>query len=81
MAKAREMLGRLEDLARPSLASPYHLAYVYTGLGEFDRAMVCLERAYEHRDGAISGVRGSFLLAPLRGHPRFTSLLERMRVA
>jgi len=44
-AKAREILGELEERARVSFVSPYHIAYVYTGLGEFDRAMDSLERA------------------------------------
>ena len=39
--------------------SPYHLAYVYTGLGDYDRAMDCLE-AYAERAGSIYGFKGSF---------------------
>jgi hypothetical protein len=31
--------------------------------------------------GATIGLKGSFLFAPLRGHPRFTALLKRMRLA
>jgi hypothetical protein len=57
------------------------MAYVYTGLGEHDRAMDWLERAYDQRAGAVFGIRGSFLFAPLRGHPRFTALLRKMNLA
>jgi hypothetical protein len=56
------------------------MAYVYTGLGEYDRAMDWLERAYEERSGGIFGVKGSFLFAPLRGHPRFKALLKKMNL-
>ena len=76
--KAREVLGRLEDPSRPASASPYHLAYVYTGLGDFERAMDCLELAHQNRDGPVYGIKGSFLLTPLRQHPRFLALMKRM---
>ena len=79
--KAREVLAALLDPSRPAPASPYHLAYVYTGLGEAERAMDCLEGAYASGAGAVYGIKGSFLLAPLRGHPRFTALLGRMGLA
>ena len=72
------MLRKLEDPSRPKPASPYHLAYVYTGLGDAERAMDCLERAYESGDGPVYGIKGSFLMAPLRQHPRFVALMKRM---
>lgn len=78
--KAREVLRRLEALARERYVSPYHLAYVYTGLGEDDLAIDCLERACDQRAGAIYGIKGSFLFARLRPQPRFQALLRRMNV-
>jgi Flp pilus assembly protein TadD len=78
---ARAILRRLEELAGQRYVSPYHLAYVYTGLGEHERAMDCLERAYRERAGSIYGIKGSFLFKPLRGHLRFTALLKKMNLA
>ena len=78
--QAREVLRQLEGLSKQRYVSPYHMAYVYTGLGEYDRAMDWLERAYEERSGGIFGVKGSFLFAPLRGHPRFKALLKKMNL-
>ena len=52
-----------------------------TGLGELDRAMDYLERAFAERSGAIHGVKGSFLFSALRGHPRFTALLQKMNLS
>jgi len=78
---ARQVLRHLEELSRERYVSPYHMAYVYTGLGEEDRAMDLLERAYQERAGSIYGVRGAFLFAPLRSHPRFKSLLRKMNLA
>ena len=77
---AREVLRRLEDRSRSEYVSPYHLAYVYAGLHEEERAMDWLERAYEERAGGVYGIKGSFLFAPLRDHPRFRMLLDKMNL-
>jgi len=79
-AKARKILAELERLARSVYVSPYHFAYVYTGLGDTDRAMDLLERAVAGRTGPTSGIKGSFLLAPLHTHPRFHALLRQMKL-
>jgi DNA-binding SARP family transcriptional activator len=76
--KAREVLRQLETRARTAYVSPYHLAYIYTGLGEADRAVALLERALAERAGAVYGIKGSFLFAGLQGHPGFRELLRRM---
>ena len=81
MDRAREILAQLESQARRGYLAPNHLAYVYTGLGEQDRAIDCLEQAFEQRAGAVYGIKGSFLFAPLRPHPRFQALLRRMHLA
>src|SRR5712691_3420846 len=77
-AQARELLRQLDELSRQRYVSPYHMAYVYTGLGEHDRAMDWLERAYEERAGGVFGIKGSFLFTSLRSHPRFQALLRKM---
>jgi tetratricopeptide (TPR) repeat protein len=79
--KARRILEQLHDLATREFVSPYHFAYVHTGLGEADAAIDWLEHAFERRSGAIYGIKGSFLFASLRGHPRFEALLHKMILA
>ena len=78
--QARAVLRQLEDLSGRTFVSPYHFAYVHTGLGEKDRAMDYLERAFEHRSGSIYGIKYSFLFTSLRSHPRFMALLRRMNL-
>jgi tetratricopeptide (TPR) repeat protein len=78
---ARRVLEQLEELSRRRYVSPYHMAYVYTGLAEDERALDWLERAYEERAGGVWGVKGSFLFRSLRSHPRFRALLGKMNLA
>jgi TolB-like protein/Tfp pilus assembly protein PilF len=79
-AKAREILGELEERARVSFVSPYHIVYVHIGLGEFDRALDLLERSVAERTGPAYSIKGSFLLTGLHGHPRFRALLRKMKL-
>jgi len=79
--RAREVLQRLSDLATRKYVSPYHLAYVHTGLGEYDLALDFLQRAFDERAGSVYGLKGSFLFTPLHPHPRFQALLRKMNLA
>ncbi len=79
-ARARAILAQLEALAVTEYVAAYHFAHVFTGLGEQDAAIGCLERAFEQRSGGIYGVKGSYLFASLREHPRFQALLRRMNL-
>jgi tetratricopeptide (TPR) repeat protein len=76
--QARAVLRQLEDPSRAAPASPYHLAYVHTGLGEADRAIDYLERALREGSGTVFSMKGSFLFAPIRQHPRFVALLAKI---
>jgi serine/threonine-protein kinase len=78
--RARSIARDLQERARTSFVSPYHLAYVYTGLGEHDRAIDLLEHAIASRTGATYGIKGSFLFIPLRTHPRWKALLATMNL-
>jgi tetratricopeptide (TPR) repeat protein len=79
-AKAKETLRALEQKAESEYVSPYHFAYVYTGLGDADQAMDWLERAVAKRTGPAYGIKGSFLFASLHAHPRFRALLRQMNL-
>ena len=79
-AQAREILAELERRSATEFVSPYHFAYVYTGLGDAEHAMDWLERAVAQRTGSAYGIKGSFLFVPLRTHPRFRTLLRQMNL-
>ena len=78
--KARDILRELEERANTAFVSPYHIAYVYTGLGDYDRALDMLERAVATRTGPTYSIKGSFLLKQLHTHPRFRALLRQMNL-
>ena len=71
---------RLNLLSRDQYVSPYHIAYIHTGLGELEAAMDWLDRTFQEQSGAVYGVKSSFLFAPLREHPRFLALLRKMNL-
>jgi serine/threonine-protein kinase len=79
-ADARAILRQLQEMTPRRYVSPYHMAYVHVGLGEYEKAVDLLEEAYESRSGAIYGVRGSVLFEPLRSHPRFKAILRKMHL-
>ena len=81
VTKARVILTTLEERATVAYVSPYHFAYLYTGLGDAERAMDWLERAVVARAGPAYSIKGSFLFTSLRAHPRFHALLAQMKLA
>ncbi|HEX6645042.1 MAG TPA: BTAD domain-containing putative transcriptional regulator [Gemmatimonadales bacterium] len=79
--EARGILRELEERSEREFISPYLFAYVYTGLGDHDRALDYLERAVAERTGPTYSIKGSFLFVPLRTHPRFQALMRTMNLA
>ena len=77
---ARRILAEMEDRGRDTFVSPYHVAYVYAGLGELDRAFDLLEEAADSRSGTPYSLKGSFLFRALHGHPRWSALLARINL-
>ena len=76
--RAREILDRLESRAKKEYVSPQNLALVHIGLGEHQRALDLLERAFEERDVRLVFLKVVPIYDPLRRDPRFQRLLERM---
>jgi tetratricopeptide (TPR) repeat protein len=58
--------------------SSYYLAQCYAQLGENDRALEYLERAYEDRDLGMICLKVDPFLDGLRSEPRLTALLTRV---
>jgi len=56
----------------------YNVACVYSLAGELEQALECLRRAVEFGFAHVPWIRSDSNLAPLRGHPEFVALLERL---
>jgi hypothetical protein len=69
-----------ELIAKFQQDSPYQVAEVYAFRGETDRAFDWLERAYTARDPGLSDMKVDPLLRSLRPGPRYTTLLQKMRL-
>ena len=80
-AEARKILDDLTRLSRHSYVSAYALAVVHLALGEKEKALHLLEKAFDDRDILLQGFYGSLKtdkrLDPLRGDPRFQRLEKR----
>jgi TolB-like protein/DNA-binding winged helix-turn-helix (wHTH) protein/Tfp pilus assembly protein PilF len=78
-AEAVGILETLEERAKTSYVSPFLLATVHLGLGEKEKSLALLERAYAEHDWALIWANVSPRLDPLRSDPRFQSVLSRMK--
>src|SRR5262245_50861425 len=74
--EALKLLRELEALSRRERVSPVYIARIYSGLGDRDRAITWLQKAYdEHSDHVLSiGVDPAY--DPLRSDPRFIKMLR-----
>jgi TolB-like protein/class 3 adenylate cyclase/Tfp pilus assembly protein PilF len=79
-AEARKILEDLLERSRTRYLPSYWVALIFTGLGDVDQAIAWLERAYEERSSWLVWVKVEPRFDQLRSDPRFTSLLQRMRL-
>ena len=70
----------LESALVSSAISNYPLSYVYVALQNYDKALTCLERAYQKRELGLYWVKIDPLLDPIKNEPRFKALLIKMNL-
>lgn len=76
--QARAGLTELQRAARSEYVPPEYFTLVYLGLGDHERALDSLEAAHDARSGGIAYLRIEPVLDPIRAHPRFNALLEKV---
>jgi len=59
-------------------AASYGIALVYHGLGDKDKALEWLERAFQERIAQASGIDVEPVWDELRSDPRFAALVKRI---
>ena len=69
-------LARLEELPLGKEVAPDHLALVYIGLGDLDRAFESLDVALRQRSWYLVFLKVDPAFEPLRGDPRFDRLVS-----
>ena len=77
-AKAEKVIDELGELSKARYVCPSYLARIYIGLGDKDRAIEWLEKAYEERSTDLVWLRVEPGFDALRSDPRFQDLLRRM---
>lgn len=80
VAEAQHMLKELQQFSKQRYVSPYHFAVIYAGLGERDQAFQLLEKAYGDREGRMTVLKFAPEFAALRSDPRFTKLMQQMKL-
>ena len=80
MKEAREILSELLDMREktkePRAATA--IAGIYSNLGEIDKALDWLEKAYEEHSGYLISINSDFTFDNLRSEPRFKVLLKKI---
>jgi eukaryotic-like serine/threonine-protein kinase len=79
-AEAQAVLRNLQDESRHNVPA-LTLAFIHAGLGQNDAAFEWLDKAYEERFGWLIFMNVDPKLDKLRSDPRFTSLLQRLKLA
>jgi TolB-like protein/Tfp pilus assembly protein PilF len=75
--EAQKILARLNEQAKSHYVAPYALALVQIGLGDKDRAIEELERAYAQGEtNYLFAIKVDPMLDDLRGDPRFEALVR-----
>ena len=79
-AEAKNLLDQLLQQSKKQYVSPFYVALVYAGLGENDRALDWLDKAYADHSNAIVFLKVDPQLDTLRANPRFHELQRKLRL-
>ena len=77
--EAQRILAELNEMSKQAYVSSYDLAILYVGLGDKERALEQLNKAFEDRAGFILYLNVEPLFDPLRADPRFAELVRKMK--
>jgi hypothetical protein len=78
--EALDILEELEEESRRQYIPASHIAMVYLGLNEKDKAITWLEKSFEQRYPLLIDIAVEPRMDRLRSHPRFQDLLRRMNL-
>jgi TolB-like protein/Tfp pilus assembly protein PilF len=76
--KARDVVGNLMDLVPQRYVPSYELAVVFEALGEREKGLEFMERAFTERSASLVFIRSDPRVSALRSEPRIASLVSDM---
>src|SRR5438067_6585010 len=76
--EAQKILLRLSEEAKSRYVQAYDFALMYLALGDKERAIDEMERAYRERDANVVQIKVDPMLDDLRGNQRFEALVNRI---
>jgi tetratricopeptide (TPR) repeat protein len=77
--RAMAVLDELRQQSSRGFVSPFWRAITYLGLGDRQRSLEALEKAYEAHDPWVMQLKMDRIFNPLRSDPRFIELLRDLR--
>jgi tetratricopeptide (TPR) repeat protein len=77
-SQALHAIEQLTAASKQTYTPAFSFAWIYTGLGDKDRAFEWLEKAREERFTRLAYLRQEAFWGPLRSDPRFAELLRRI---
>ena len=78
--EATKMLEELKELSRHRYVSSYEVAAIYVALGQNQRALQLLERAYKEHSFHLVFLNVWPEFTPLRSDPKFQDLVHRLQL-
>ena len=76
--EALKIIDQLKELSSHSYVPPYNIAAVYAGLGDNDRTMEWLNRAYAERSFYLPFIKADPHMDALHSDPRFAEFVKRV---
>ena len=76
--EAQKILVRLNEEAKSRYVQAYSFALMYLALGDKERAIDEMERAYRERDANVAQIKTDPMLDDLRGNQRFEALVNQI---
>jgi len=70
----------LTEISKHEYVSPYSIAETYMRMGEKEKAIAWLEKAYEEHDSGLVSLGVEPMFDPVRSDTRFRAILKRMKL-
>jgi TolB-like protein/DNA-binding winged helix-turn-helix (wHTH) protein/Flp pilus assembly protein TadD len=77
-AEALTTLAELQQLAKQQYVPPYHFAWIYTGLGDKDKAIALLQQVYAEHTQHVVDFKTVPMFDSLRSDQRFQQLIQKV---